>query len=182
MQPRLITKPYSFRGRIYDAYKDVFSLVNDEDWVCFVDGDTAFLEMSNFGHVLNDYINTYPTTGMFTCYASRCHYEFQMISGLDMENDSIDYWAMETVKAKAMHPQIDDLKIMIAGHLVMLKKSTWIKIQPKLVGRLKFKKILGFDTQLSHAIMECGMDIKLMKGVLLFHYLRKLTGKNNFIR
>lgn len=179
---RLITTPYSFNGRLLEAYDSIFSMVSDNDWVCFMDGDTAFLEMSDFGHKLQDYINLYPDTGMFTCYATRCHYERQRRRNVDMDQDSIKYYAKKSIEVKQLHPQVKSMNRRVAGHLLMLKKSTWETVKPVLMEKAKNKKILGFDTQLSYSLIEKGYDIKVMRGILLFHYMRFLTGKNNFIK
>lgn len=184
-QPRLITVPYSFNQSLFEAYNSTFELVNSNDWVCFKDGDACFLEMSDFGGVLSQYIERYPNTGIFTSYASRCHYKYQTIPELDQEQDSIKYWAEQSIKAREkMHLQAVNVKPKIAGHLIMMKKEIWETIKPKLQQKLKAnpKHILGFDNWLSRSVLECGYDIKVMRGVLLFHYLRFLTGKNKFLK
>lgn len=184
-QPRLIVTPYSFNRKLLEAYEAIFNLVNDEDWVCFMDGDVAFLEMADFGHVLQDYIKNYPDTGMFTCYASRCHYQPQMRQGVDMDQDSIKYFAKASLEArKQLHPKVKLMNRRVAGHLLMLQKKVWLKILPNLKSKIiaKNKRIKGFDTQLSYSILEAGFDIRVMRGILLFHYLRFLTGENSKIQ
>lgn len=184
MQPALIVVPYAHSGKLYDAYKDAFNRVGENDWVCFLDADVAFLETSDIGHVLGEYIEKYPDTGIFTCYASRCHYECQRRKKYDMANPDIAYWAKATLETKKeLHLQVTPIKRRIAGHLIMMQKSTWTKILPRLDRKLKQqpKKILGFDTKLSWAVLISGFDIKLMQGVLVFHYLRMLSGKNDKI-
>jgi len=184
MQPRLITIPYSINGKLFDAYDATFALVQDQDWVCFNDGDTAFIEMANFGHLLQDYIRLYPNTGLFTCYASRCHYAVQRRRGLDPGNDSIIYWAKASLEVQKLHPQVKTIDRRIAGHLIMMKKAVWLAVRPDLKKRIdtKNKKILGFDTQLSETLLQHGYTIHLMRGIKKWHYLRKLTGKNKLIK
>lgn len=182
-QLKQIVVPYSFDGILLNAYKYHFSTVEENDWICFMDGDVAFLEMSDFGHVLQEYINAYPETGMFTCYASRCHYSMQKRKGVLDNKDSITYYAEAVIKNRLqLHLKVKPIERRIAGHLIMMKKSTWTTILPTLQAKAKNKKILGFDTKLSYSIMQHGFDIKLMRGVLVFHYLRFLTGKNKFIK
>lgn len=183
MQPRLITIPYSFNGKLFEAYDGIFDLVQQGDWVCFMDGDVAFLEMADFGHVLNEYIEKYPETGMFTCYATRCHYQNQMRKTVANDVDSIKYYALQTVEVRhELHLKVKNVERKIAGHLIMMKKETWQSVRRVLKAKTRGKKILGFDTQLSYALLENGYDIKLMRGVLVFHYLRFLTGKNRKIK
>lgn len=183
MQPRLITTPYSHNGKLMDAYTDIFGMVGDNDWVCFMDGDVAFLEMSDFGHLLGDYIEKYPETGLFTCYASRCHYEPQTRKGVDREQDSIKYYAQQSVQVRQqLHPQVKLMNRRVAGHLLMMQKKVWLEIYPVLEHRAARKQILGFDTQLSYSVLDHGYDIRVMRGILVFHYLRFLTGKNPIIK
>lgn len=180
---KLITKPYSFNGILLEAYNDIFNLVELNDWVCFMDADAAFLETSNFGHVLQAYINKYPETGAFTCYATRCHYDTQRLPHVNQAQDSIKYHAAQIIAArKTNHLKTAQLNRRIAGHLIVIKKATWVKILPTLKAKAANKKILGFDTKLSYSLLEHGYDIKLMQGLLIFHYLRFLTGKNTLIK
>lgn len=181
---RLTVTPYSFDKSLFNAFSDVFTLVGNTDWVCFIDCDVAFLEMSDFGHLIQGYIDRYPETGMFTCYASRCHYGCQR-TDFDMESDSIKDVAQKSidVKEKGLWEYVN-IERKIAGHLIVIQKKTWRAIFPELRKMVlkKDKKILGFDTQLSNAILKKGYDIKLMEGIFVFHYLRMLNGKNDKIK
>lgn len=182
---RLITTPYSFDKNLFTSYDDIFSLVGVDDWVCFMDADVAFIEMSDFGDVIQSYIDSYPKTGIFTSYATRCHYSRQTRSGVDGNSDSIKYLASESIKVREdFHLKVKDISQRIAGHLIVMKKSNWLVIRDDLKDRCNRKKknILGFDTQLSYSVLDAGMDIKLMRGILVFHYLRFLTGKNDKIK
>jgi hypothetical protein len=153
------------------------------DWACFRDGDTMFVR-GDYGNCIMEYVERYPETGMFTCYASRCHYKIQVPDIADMQNPSISY---HSKIAKQLHEQFqplqqtDIINRRIAGHMMMLRKSTWLKIQPAVFRKVrsKNKKILGVDTQISKAILEAGLDIKLMKGIYLVHYLRFNEGMEN---
>ena len=70
--------PYSFEKKLFEAYDGYMDLVpNDNDWVCFLDGDTFFFE-NNFGHQIREYTERYPEAGMFTSYASRSSYSFMV--------------------------------------------------------------------------------------------------------
>lgn len=182
---KLITVPYSFTSKLFDAYNNTFKNYLPNDWICFIDADTCFFETSDIGHVLEAYIIKYPDTGLFTCYASRCHYDFQTKKGLNPNNPDVLYWAKATQETrKKLHLQTKPVKRRIAGHLILIKKETWEAVKPALIKKLtkKNKFIKGFDTQLSYAILEAGYNIRLMRGVLLFHYLRFLTGQNTKIK
>jgi hypothetical protein len=86
--------PYSPDQRFFEAIKMEFEKVQDpNDWVAILDGDTMFLQ-SDFGDQLQEYIDLHPGTGMFTCYASRCSYHYQVPPGVDQANPNIIYHKM----------------------------------------------------------------------------------------
>lgn len=167
--------PYSFNKKLFEAYDDYMHLVNDlEDWVCFTDGDTAFL-LPNFGHQVKTYIDKYPDTGLFTCYASRCHYDVQTRKGADRENPDLLYHRRqaETIYHE-LNGTVKEIDRRIAGHLLVIQKKTWMLIRDEVARKVKeqHKQILGVDTKISNAILKAGFKIRLMRGMYILHYLR----------
>lgn len=155
-------------------------LPGEHDWACILDGDTLFLR-PDFGNCILKYVKQYPETGLFTSYASRCHYQRQVPLIGDTENSSI---AFHRGVANQLHKRFQStcefktIDMRIAGHLMLLKKATWLQIRDRvfaicLAGN---KKILGIDTQISEAVLAEGMDIKLMRSIYLLHYLRFCEG------
>lgn len=63
----------SLQFKLLDAIADFIELLNPDDWVVIMDGDTIFLQ-PDFGHPIQRHIDLYPEAGLFTCRASRCHY------------------------------------------------------------------------------------------------------------
>lgn len=173
---RFVT-PYSFNRKLLEAIDYEMSLARPGDWVCFLDGDTMFLQ-PDFGHQVQDYIATYPDTGLFTCYASRCHYASQVPDAGLMQVDSILFHHTTAEKCRNMQGQVVDLNRRIAGHLMVIKKETWAKIRGEVMVTARGKNILGVDTKISNAILKAGMKIRLMKGVYILHYLRMKEGFN----
>lgn len=169
--------PYSFSRKLFEAYDEYMNLVSDEnDWVCFLDGDTAFLR-SNFGHHIAQYIEKYPDTGLFTSYASRCAYPYQVPSGTDQSNVSIKYHKEKAdLHNKFHHLDITELLKPVAGHLLVIKKSTWNLIRDNAADRCKHETIEAIDTAISKEIMAHKLPIRLMKGIYLLHYYRLVEG------
>lgn len=169
--------PYSFEKKLFEAFDEYMSLViNPEDWICFTDGDTAFLR-SDFGHKIQEYIDKYPDTGLFTCYASRCHYEQQVPKGAQPENPSILFQKSLCEELNQVyHLQVEEISRRIAGHLMVLQNKTWLRIRKKVRIRCESKNILGVDTKISNEILNCSLKIRLMKGIYIFHYLRMAEG------
>jgi hypothetical protein len=82
--------PYSFNLKLLDAIARCMNLLMPDDWALLMDGDAMFLQ-PDFGHRIQRHVEAHPDAGLFTCYASRCHYSFHVPPGVDMENDSIRY-------------------------------------------------------------------------------------------
>lgn len=170
--------PYSFDKKLFEAFDYYMSLVSDSDWVCFLDGDTAFL-VPGWGHQINEYIKKYPDTGLFTCYASRCHYSIQTRKGTNPENPDILYHQKIAATLKATHHlRVKEINRRIAGHLMVIKKSTWNQIREEVKNKVhhQSKRILGVDTKISNALIKHGYKIRLMQGLYIFHYLRMKEG------
>lgn len=169
--------PYSFEKKLFEAYDKYMSLIGDQDWACFLDGDTAFLR-SDFGFRIKEYTERYPDTGMFVSYASRCHYQFQQVNGgKDMADPSI-------LRHKEICDEIDtnfrlqadEVHRRVAGHLMCIKKTAWTRIRRIVQVNTINKQILGVDTQISYAMLSQKLTIRLMKGIYILHYLRMKEG------
>ena len=176
--------PYSLDHKFFDAYDYYASLVkNPNDWICFLDGDTAFL-ISDWGHVIQKYTEKYPNVGMLTSYASRCGYPSGVPKEGNQLNPNILFHKTIAEKLKEMYAGRCATKPYnrnVSGHLMCIKKSTWELIRKDVAARVKKhdKKILGVDTQISHALLAAGKNILLMRGVYLFHYFRLIEGRTN---
>lgn len=172
--------PYSTEKKFFDVIDfEIMLSPNLNDWVCIRDGDTAFLT-SNFGHLIEDYIRKYPDTGLFTSYASRCHYACQVPRQSLMEIDSIIYHhKIANQHSEEFHLQVNEINRRIAGHLMVIQKRTWLKIRNEVKITAAQKNILGVDTKISNAILKNGLKIRLMKGIYILHYLRMEEGFNN---
>lgn len=171
--------PYSQEKRLFDAIDACIMLLKEEDWACIMDGDTAFLR-SDFGTRIQEYINTYPGAGLFTCYASRCHYAWQQPADWNNDCDSIMELKFRTdVCDKEHRGEVAEINTRIAGHLFVIKKKTWLRIRMQVMSRCRGKKILGIDTRISNEILRQNYKIYLMKGIYIFHYLRMVEGIDN---
>ena len=171
--------PFSFNKKLFEAFDQYMNLVPDpEDWVVMMDGDTAFL-LPNFGHQIKTYTEKYPDTGLFTCYASRCHYQCQVPTSANMNSDSILYHKkIANTQYSMLNGEVKEINRRIAGHLMVMKKKTWLKIRDEVKSTARGKNILGVDTKISNAILKAGLKIRLMQGMYIFHYLRMEEGFN----
>ena len=169
--------PYAHNKKFLPAIDSYFNLIsNPQDWIVLLDGDTAFLR-SDFGNVIKQYTELYPDTGLFTCYASRCHYKCQVPDGVDMENDSIIYHRkVADIQSTTNKGKVTELNKRIAGHLMVIRKSTWLLVREDLFKMAAEKFILGVDTKISNSILRKGLRIRLMQELYIFHYLRLAEG------
>jgi hypothetical protein len=170
--------PCSFEKKLFEAYDSYINLVpKDNDWACFLDGDTLFFE-NNFGHQIQEYIDKFPETGIFTSYVSRSAYHFMVPKDTIQDSDSIIYHRKRSQEIYAkLHGQVKEINNHISGHLVCIKKSTWLLIRSELLKVCDGANLLGVDTQISKLILSRGLKIRLMRGIYLFHYYRLVEGK-----
>lgn len=171
--------PYAMNKRLFQSWDAYMNLVvNPKDWVCMMDGDTMFL-LPDFGHQIQTYIDRYPDTGIFTCYASRCHYQPMIRMGTDTENTDLLYHRQQAeIIYNELHGKVKELDHRVAGHLMVIQKGTWLRIRETVKRDASGKSILGVDTKISNAVMKAGLKIRLMRGVYLLHYLRLKEGYN----
>ena len=169
--------PYTFNNRLLDAYDAYISLLpNETDWACITDGDTMFLN-SDFGIRIQEYIDAYPDTGLFTAYASRCFYPQQVPPNVNQQSDSIRYHKkMANDLASLMKLKTQTLRAPIAGHLLVIQKKTWQLIRQKTFYRAINETIEGIDTAISRTISEYGLSILLMRSIYVMHYFRLVEG------
>jgi len=168
--------PYSFEKKLFQAYDAYMQVVqNEADWVCLMDGDAAFL-LSDFGHQLQEYIDKYPATGMFTCYGSRCPYGHQVKAGVNQASDSIRYIFENTKTLRQQeHLQVTDLNKRVAGHLMLIQKKTWTKYRHQIAKQAESANIQAVDTAISDVLLSHNKKILLMQGMQVFHYYRQYS-------
>lgn len=169
--------PYSFQKKLFEAWDSYMNLVPDEnDWVCMMDGDVLFL-IADFGHQMQEYIDAFPDTGIFTTYASRAHRDEFMRRGCDMENPSILYHFDNAEKCRqTLHLKVKTVAKPALGHVMLMKKATWLKIRDRVQDLTSDKKILGVDVRISRAVTELGMPVLLMRGIYVLHFFRMKYG------
>lgn len=169
--------PYSFDKKMFEAWAQYMNLVGDEDdWVCMMDGDIAFLN-ANFGHHISDYINKYPDTGLFTCYASRSRTRWMMPDlHIFSSTNILDHKRKADKHVERFRLDVEEIHDRVTGHLMVIRKGTWLKIREMVSGKTVDKNILSVDSAISRSILEFDLKIRLMKGIYVFHYYRHLEG------
>ena len=169
--------PYSQDKKMFEAWDRLMNLVaNPNDWVCMMDGDVMFL-LSDFGHQIQEYIDRYPDTGLFTCYASRTGNKDQRLEEEMSENPDIVFHRIRAEYCR------DHFKLRVKdifkayGHLLCIKKSTWTAIRPRVKELTRASNLFDTDTAVSAGVRKAGMKIRVMESVYVLHYYR-LKDKN----
>lgn len=172
--------PYSFEKRLFEAYDRYMDLVtNPNDWVCFLDGDTAFLR-SDFGHHMQEYISKFPETGIFTSYVSRSRTSWMMPPDhIFNETNILRHKEKADWHFNNQHLDVTEIDRRIIGCLMLMKKSTWLLIRDDVSEKCIDKEILSVDSTISLQVIAFKLKIRLMKGIYLFHYYRHLEGAHS---
>jgi len=151
-------------------------ITDPKDYAVIMDGDIAFLR-SDFGHHIQKYIDAYPGTGIFTCYASRNAYQYLLPKDGDHLSDSILFHkAVADRHAEKMPLEIKPVQKNITGHLMVIQKEKWLLIRSRVEKAVKNETIESIDTAISHAVLEKQWPILVMRGIYVFHYCRFKDG------
>jgi GT2 family glycosyltransferase len=169
------TSPYSIEKDIGKAYNQAMKHLNQDDWMCFTDADLMFLT-SDYGHQIQDIVNLYPDTGLFTCLTNRIGNREQQYNNFINEDPNIlNHRRIALQLQREKRTQVIETKIVISGMLFLIKKSTWDKIY----GAPEGKGLLTVDNHIAKRVLQIGMKIRIMQGVYVFHFYRLDTNKDN---
>lgn len=171
--------PYDTNKNIGKYYNDFMKIIpNDDDYVCFVDGDTIFTT-SDYGHLIQSAIEQNPDVGCFTAYTNRIGCDWQIAPHVDTDSNDINYH-------RKFGSQMSDVfgstcldvtnysdKKLMSGFLFIIKKSTWAKI-----GCFVENGMLGVDNDLHRKLKKCGEKLYLIQGLYLYHWYRWPDPKN----
>jgi len=167
--------PFSHERNYGKAYNNYCRLVpNSDDWIFVTDGDMMFLT-PDYEIQLKELIQKYPDTGMFTCLNNRAGTPPQIFGGKCSEDGDIRKHRKIAIQCQATaRLQVENTIRSMSGYFMMFKKSTWEKVHFREVDKM----ILGVDTNFCHDLLANGFNIKIAKGVYVFHYYRLLEGAN----
>lgn len=172
--------PYDFDKRLFNAYDREFQRVpSPDDWLVITDGDTAFLR-ADFGHHIQQYIDKFPDTGLFTCYASRSHYKYMMPKdGNHKSSDILFHKKVAENHNTNLHLEVKPIDRNITGHLMVMQKKTWLAIRDNIAHNTRHETIEAIDTAIGKELHRQNKSILLMRGIYIFHYCRLLEGYNS---
>ena len=161
---------WSNNRNIGAEYNYHMSRIQKGDWACFIDGDAMF--MTKFwGNQLQEIVENNVHVGMFTCMTNRVNNVAQLHGGRISNNydGRLHRSIAETLEVR-FKDQLVDLRRnqALSGVLMMIQRDTWDKVKFREKDRLA-----GIDNQIHYDLLDAGFEVKLMKGVYLFHYYDK---------
>ena len=161
--------PYDTSKNIGKSYNEAFNGLNDDDFVCFVDGDTIFLD-SYFGSRIQQIIDDNPELNAATCLTNRVSCKWQVVDKINWFNENMldhdrltkDIWSKFGTSIVDMTNQQ-----LMSGVLILLKKETWKKI-----GGFKEDGMLGIDNDFHERLIKHNEKLYLMNGIYVYHKYR----------
>jgi GT2 family glycosyltransferase len=162
--------PYAPKEKKLDlgwSYNNFMNLVNDDDWVLFLDHDAMFTTKNWFTQI-EDIIEKNPEYSVFTCMTNRIGIRTQKLKGVDSENHNITYHRNigKDLGEKYYSDVVEYVNEYLSGVVILIKKDTWNK-----VGGFK-PGFLGVDNRLHKDCINNGIKVGLMTGVYVYHWYR----------
>jgi hypothetical protein len=159
-------------GKYYNDFMNI--LPNDNDYACFVDGDTIFTTY-NYGNIIENVIKRYPDIDCFTALTNRVNCQWQIAPGIDKSNNDIEYHREYGLNISKIYNDfcydVTDKKLF-SGFFILIKKSTWREI-----GKFVENGMLGVDNDIHEKIKQNNKKMFLMKGLYLYHWYRNNNNK-----
>jgi len=170
------TKPtiYCFIAMTSEEKKDVGStynrymeLLNDDEWVCFLDHDAMFTTPDWFKH-LENIIKSNPEYGLLTACTNRIGNPEQRIAKLEDTHDIMYHRAIGKRLQTQCGTAVNDVTHThcISGVVMAVNKSTW-----KKAGGFK-SGFLGVDNDFHLRVKKVGVKVGVAKGLYVYHYYR----------
>lgn len=167
--------PWNSDKNIGKSYNEMMSLIDDNDWGCFLDGD-AVHTTHFFGRYIEEVVKSNPEYSLFTCYTNRVNCPWQIAPNVSWgSNDNSyhrtigsDLWEKNKTKV------IDITNYSpLSGVMILINKRSW-----EMVGGFKEDKMLSVDNDIHIKFRNAGLKVGLMSGIYLHHWYRG-GDKNN---
>lgn len=164
--------PYAPKDKDFDlgwAYNNFMEMVNDDDWVLFLDHDATFTTKYWY-HQVTDIVEANPEYGAFTAITNRIgNSSFQKLEGVDENNHDIKYHRkigshlQEQYQNEVMpYPTHRHL----SGVIILVSKKTWEQIGGFTYG------FLGVDNIFHKKCREHDIPVGIAKGLYVYHWYR----------
>lgn len=167
--------PWNNEKNIGVSYNNSMEMIDDNDWVCFTDGDVMHLN-AFFGTNINKVILENPEYDLFTCYTNRISCSWQKLPNVDLDNNNINYHKKiaedQWNKFKTKCTDVTHYSLL-SGMMILISKATWKKF-----GKFDEKGMLHVDQKYHKKIKENGGKIGRADGIYVYHWYRNNNYKN----
>lgn len=168
--------PWNSDKNIGKSYNEVMSMVDLNDWVCFIDGDAVHTSHF-FGNRIEDVVNANPEYMLFTCMTNRVNCPYQIAPNVDTGTNDQQYhrlfgeqiWDLNSTNVVDI---TDKKSPWISGVLMLIQKKNW-----ELVGGFKEDKMLTIDGDMHRRIASVG-KVGVMSGIYVQHWYRGGNSNN----
>lgn len=163
--------PFSIEKNLAKVYNEYVNRLTqyEDDWVFFLDGDCMFLT-SDWGKQIQDLINKYPDTGIFTAITNRSGNLQQCYNRIRGSNPNIlNHYRIAQELKQNKYWDVKEINRVISGHMFGFSRKTWQQVNGFDEG---IDKILKVDNRFSHKVLQTGKKILLMEGIYVFHLYR----------
>lgn len=151
------------------SYNNFMSIVNDDDWVLFLDHDATFTTKEWYNQVYK-IIEENPEYGLFTCFTNRIGNPIQKVRNIDYDNHDIKY---HRNIGKTLYDEYkykvtpwDYKNIFLSGVIILVSKKTWDIIGGAPDG------FLGVDNCIHIDCIKNDIKVGLMNGLYVYHWYR----------
>lgn len=161
--------PWNSDKNIGKSYNEMMSLIGDNDWACFLDGD-AVHTTHFFGSRIESVINDNPEYSLFTCYTNRVNCGWQIAPNVDIKSNDQKYHREFGEKLWNENGTLvtdNTNSQLMSGVMIMISKDTW-----RRVGGFKEEKMLSIDNDIHSKVKHLGLKLGLMTGIYLQHWYR----------
>jgi len=176
MQNIIHAIPWNTSKNIGKSYNEIINLIQENDWVCFLDGD-AVHTTNFFGSRIEETVCNNPDYSMFTCYTNRVWCSWQIAPDVDIASNDQKYHREfgESLWQKNQTKVIDVTfeKDPMSGVLVLINKKTW-----KIVGGFIEQGMMTVDNDMFYKIRKNNMKTGLMTGIYVQHWYRNGDNRN----
>jgi GT2 family glycosyltransferase len=161
--------PWNSDKLIGKSYNQTMSLINDDDWVCFLDGDAVHTSPF-FGKRIEDVIDNNPDYFLFTSYTNRIGNMYQIPTNVDKKNNDQGYHRQigDELWEKFGTTALDVTSYTpLSGVIILIKKKYW-----SLVGGFSEVGMLGVDNDIHIKFKNNGYKVGLMRGIYVQYWYR----------
>ena len=148
---------------------EIFKMIDDGDWVCFLDGD-AIHTTTWFGKRIEDTIKENLDFSMFSCLTNRTVPDCQIAPGSNwVDNDISNHRNLGELLWEKNKTDVNDVTNIspVSGYFFLVNKETW-----KNVSGFNETKMLGIEWNFCEKVKKNGGKIGVMNGIYVYHWYR----------